>query len=439
MYITATCPVRISLVGGSSDLESYLEKHHKGSVISFTPNLNTYVSVYKDVLGRNSSGKYIINYSKREEVDSVGEIQNHLVKVFFEEYQVSPCSIHMTSDIFSSGSGLAVSSSYACCLAKSLNPKASEVECGEIAHRIEKKVNPLLGLQDTYGCCIGGFKKIEFNKGIKYKPLPTKLFDLFNVCLYFTGQTRSSTEVLKTIKIPDVDVFNPLVNLAETALLSENYSLFMDIIKQGWVEKKKTSTEIIGNKELMATDDWISSISIAHKLCGAGNGGFFLAFFKKDKDIPNEFYKIELSTEGVKIVTKLAGAIKGIVAGAFDLIHPGYCRLFKECKNHCDHLTVALHDDPSIERKSKPKPIHSVEERKEILSSIKYIDEIVVYQYESDLANILTTGNFHKRFLGNDYMGKCYTGTNVPIVFVERNHDYSTSKLKKMIYDSYKL
>ena len=113
--ITIKCPVRISLLGGSSDLDSYLDVYGNGSVISFTPNLYTYISVYKDVLGKNNlEKKYIINYSKREEVIDSNEIQNDLVREYYKTVKVEPCSIHMTSDIFSHGSGLAVSSSYSC-------------------------------------------------------------------------------------------------------------------------------------------------------------------------------------------------------------------------------------------------------------------------------------------------------------------------------------
>ena len=104
--ITVKCPVRISLVGGSSDLDAYVEKHKKGSVISFTPQIYTYVSIYKDLIGKNTlEQKYIINYSVREEVSSIVDIKNSLVKIFFEKENVMPCSIHMTSDVFSHGSG----------------------------------------------------------------------------------------------------------------------------------------------------------------------------------------------------------------------------------------------------------------------------------------------------------------------------------------------
>ena len=68
----------------------------------------------------------------------------------------------------------------------------------------------------------------------------------------------------------------------------------------------------------------------------------------------------------------------GIICGSFDLIHAGYIRMFKDAKAHCNHLTIALHKDPSTERPNKLKPVHSVEERKEILSAIKYVDDVVV-------------------------------------------------------------
>ena len=100
--------------------------------------------------------------------------------------------------------------------------------------------------------------------------------------------------------------------------------------------------------------------------------------------------------------------VKGIIAGAFDLIHPGYIRMFKECKTHCNHLTVALHEDPSLARSHKIKPIQTVEERKEILRAIKYIDDIVVYQAEDTFLSYLD--DYDVRFLGDDYRDGSYSG-----------------------------
>jgi len=130
--------------------------------------------------------------------------------------------------------------------------------------------------------------------------------------------------------------------------------------------------------------------------------------------------------------------VKGIVAGAFDLIHPGYVRMFKECKTHCNHLTVAIHEDPSFARPYKLTPVQSLEDRKEILRAIKYIDDIVVYQAEDTFLSYLD--DYDIRFLGEDYIDGSYTGKDlkIKVVFIDRNHDYSTTKLKRKIYESLK-
>lgn len=128
--------------------------------------------------------------------------------------------------------------------------------------------------------------------------------------------------------------------------------------------------------------------------------------------------------------------IKGIIAGAFDLIHPGYVKMFEECKRHCNHLTVALHEDPSTERPQKLKPVHTLDERKEILESIIHINDVVVYREEETFLNYLK--DYDIRFLGDDYKDGSYTGKDVSIeiVWVDRSHGYSTTKLKNAIYKS---
>ena len=132
--------------------------------------------------------------------------------------------------------------------------------------------------------------------------------------------------------------------------------------------------------------------------------------------------------------------IKGVIAGNFDIIHPGYIKTFKDCKENCDHFTLLLHSDPSIERPNKLKPILSVNERIEVLSSIKYIDEIKVYTYEKDLIKLLKEDKFSIRFLGDDYIGKTFTGIelNINIHYLSRDHGWSTTKFKKLIAKSLK-
>ena len=131
---------------------------------------------------------------------------------------------------------------------------------------------------------------------------------------------------------------------------------------------------------------------------------------------------------------------KGIIAGAFDVIHPGYVRMFKDAKKHCNHLTVALHLDPSIERDVKLKPVHTKEERKEILLALKDVDDVIFYEVENGFLNYLRSGDYHIRFLGTDYLKGNYTGKDISIdiVWLSRNHDYSTTKLKTLIYNSVK-
>ena len=128
----------------------------------------------------------------------------------------------------------------------------------------------------------------------------------------------------------------------------------------------------------------------------------------------------------------------GVIAGNFDVIHPGYIYMFDECKKHCDILLLLLHDDPSIERPEKIKPILDLSERNMILSSLKQVDRIITYQIESDLYDILKTEQIDIRFLGDDYKDKAFTGDDlgIPIHYLDRSHGWSTTKFKKMIAES---
>lgn len=128
----------------------------------------------------------------------------------------------------------------------------------------------------------------------------------------------------------------------------------------------------------------------------------------------------------------------GVIAGNFDVIHPGYIYMFDECKEHCDILLLLLHEDPSIERMEKIKPILSLNERIVILSSMKQIDKITTYKTETDLYNILKEKQIDIRFLGDDYRDKSFTGDdlNIPVHYLDRSHGWSTTKFKKLIAES---
>ena len=128
----------------------------------------------------------------------------------------------------------------------------------------------------------------------------------------------------------------------------------------------------------------------------------------------------------------------GVIAGNFDVIHPGYIHMFDECKNYCDTLLLLLHEDPSIERSEKIKPILSLTERTMILNSLNQIDRIITYKTESDLYEILKSKKIDVRFLGDDYRDKSFTGDdlNIPIHYLDRSHGWSTTKFKKLIADN---
>ena len=128
----------------------------------------------------------------------------------------------------------------------------------------------------------------------------------------------------------------------------------------------------------------------------------------------------------------------GVIAGNFDVIHPGYIKMFKECKSYCKQFIILLHTDPSIERPEKLKPILTKEERTEVLTSIKYIDGIAYYTYEKDLVELLKRLEPDIRFLGDDYRGKTYTGfeLDIPVHYLNRDHGWSTTKFKKLISDT---
>jgi len=130
--------------------------------------------------------------------------------------------------------------------------------------------------------------------------------------------------------------------------------------------------------------------------------------------------------------------IRGFACGVFDLYHPGHVLMLRDCKAHCDHLTVALNRSENFDQDINPgkrKPFFTLEERRMVLESIKYVDEIIDYQTEEELTEIMSTGNYDVRFLGDDYEGKPITAGEAikQIVYIDRSHGYSTSKLVEQI------
>ena len=310
MYISS-CPLRISLFGGSTDNPYFIEKYGRGSVISFACDLKTYITLHEDKFGYNIQGhKYIVNYSKREETEFIGDIQNDLIRIVLNYFGSFPLTVSMTSDAYSQGSGLASSSSYIISLIKCISMfndlHMTDIEICDLAYKLELEMNPYCGYQDPYGCGIGGFKKIEFEKGgiVKYDFLPTRFFKEYDAHLVFTGVTRNSKNVLQDVT-NNIDKSLPLlktVDDAYNALREEDYDTFLNLLNRSWQEKKNTSSIITENKSIQDIDKVLDDNEsvLAHKLCGAGNGGFFLTFSEKDNlTIPYQSVKIDIEPNGV--------------------------------------------------------------------------------------------------------------------------------------------
>ena len=138
---------------------------------------------------------------------------------------------------------------------------------------------------------------------------------------------------------------------------------------------------------------------------------------------------------GTRIMKKY---VVGFTCGAFDLLHAGHALMFEECKRYCDELVVGLQSDPSVDRPEKKRPIQTLEERLIMVRSIKWVDNVVFYDTEAELYDLLETTMPDVRIVGADWKGKEFTGHDLDIktVFNSRDHGYSTSELRRRIFNA---
>lgn len=130
----------------------------------------------------------------------------------------------------------------------------------------------------------------------------------------------------------------------------------------------------------------------------------------------------------------------GFTCSCFDLFHAGHIMMLKEAKSVCDYLIVGLQTDPTIDRSEKNKPVQSVFERFVQLQACKYVDEVVVYETEKDLLDILKSYPINVRVLGKEYEDKEFTGKDldyIQIYYNERKHSFSTTELRKRVINKY--
>ena len=133
----------------------------------------------------------------------------------------------------------------------------------------------------------------------------------------------------------------------------------------------------------------------------------------------------------------------GITFSTFDLFHAGHIAMLSEAKNHCDYLIVGLQTDPTIDRpESKNPPVQSIVERQIQVSACRFVDEIVVYQTEKDLEDILLTLPIDVRILGVEYEKQNFTGRKIcenrgiELVFNSRDHSFSSSNLRQRVWEA---
>lgn len=139
----------------------------------------------------------------------------------------------------------------------------------------------------------------------------------------------------------------------------------------------------------------------------------------------------ELKSQGKKI---------GITFSTFDMLHAGHIAMLSEAKNHCDYLIAGLQTDPTIDRPdTKNKPVQSIVERQIQLAACRYVDEVVVYETEEDLCDLLLILPVDVRILGVEYQDKDFTGKDecyqrdIELVFNSRDHSFSSSSLRKRV------
>ena len=143
---------------------------------------------------------------------------------------------------------------------------------------------------------------------------------------------------------------------------------------------------------------------------------------------------------------KSKGLTIGITFSTFDLLHAGHIAMLAEAKNHCDYLIAGLQTDPTIDRPdTKNKPVQSIVERQIQLAACRYVDEVVVYQTEQDLVDLLLILPIDVRILGVEYADKNFTGKNecdmrgIELVFNGRDHSFSSSSLRKRVSDAHNI
>ena len=324
--IIVRSPLRISLGGGGTDLESYYGKH-EGFVLSAAIDKYIYVNVstpFDDLIK--------LKYSEYEEAKSVKNIKHPIIKAVLNEIGIEKNSIEITTTAdLPSGTGLGSSGSFTTALIKALyanrKTQINMKDLAELACEIEiNRLGAPIGKQDQYIASYGGIKEFFIAKNgevnVKKCNLSSKGIDDLedSLMLFFTGYSRNANSILSeqnnASKNNDISMIDNLHKVKELglrskeALQNDNILEFGKIVHEHWLYKKKRSSRMSNGK----IDEWyehaLNNGAIGGKLVGAGAGGFLL-FVTQDKSLLRKALKkfnltevkIRFDFEGTKFVT----------------------------------------------------------------------------------------------------------------------------------------
>lgn len=296
MLIVRT-PLRISFVGGGSDLPAFY-KNTPGMVISSAIDKFVYVIVK----GRFDD-KIYINYSKKECVDHVDEVAHDLVREAMRITGVKRgVEITTLADIPSEGSGLGSSSSVTVALLHALYAHTNTLVTAEQlaleACQIEIKImGKPIGRQDQYAAAYGGINQFKFNADDSVSRIPIKLDnDIFrqfysSLLLYFTGITRSADNILSeqsenSTQTSQAEAMNEMVSLVEPftkAVCAGDIKTCGRLLDQNWHLKQKMASGITNPQIETMYQKAKAAGALGGKIAGAGGGGFLVLVVEREK------------------------------------------------------------------------------------------------------------------------------------------------------------
>lgn len=326
MIITRS-PLRISLGGGGTDLPSYYQQH-EGFLIAAAIDKYVYITLHQTFVE-----DMIIKYSKMERVASIDEIQHPIIREALRFVGIKNMNIELASmaDI-PAGTGLGSSGSFTCALLKALHTYNKNLihpnDLAEQACHIEiDLLKEPVGKQDQYISAYGGINCFRFCKNDKVEAKPLKISDetLYsledNLLLFFTGYSRSASDLLKeqddkskqndNSMIDNLHFVKEIGYKSQRALESGDLEEFAKLMNVHWEYKKQRSSSMSNNKINEWYDTAMRNGALGGKLIGAGGGGFLMFYTNDNMKLRHTMaheglkeVRFKFDFEGSKVVTQ---------------------------------------------------------------------------------------------------------------------------------------